>query len=309
MRKLFAGLIPILCLLCATPAFAADAHFFVRYDHSNTDETGDTHYSATQYFPIGTVADDYIYGVSNSDYSSVDGQVESSSAYVTGAESIITKAQVNLYNSFNATGETIEETFAAVYGNITEAPSSEVVSQSILAALGEEWQARYDNGTVKILWYVVKSESNYINVDGVLYYVASGSVIDKDNPEPEPEPQPEPQPSPDPEPIPTPEPEPTPAPEPEPVPTPEPEPEPVIPTPDKESEKQEDPEDKEREPEENEKEETKEEVVIKDNETPLASYQETEKLPQTEDQDMVEYILALLSGISLFSVGYCLEKR
>lgn len=297
MRKLFAGLIPILCLLCATPAFAADAHFFVRYDHSNTDETGDTHYSATQYFPIGAVADDYIYGVSNSDYSSVDGQVESSSAYVTGAESIITKAQVNLYNSFNATGETIEETFAAVYGNITEAPSSEVVSQSILAALGEEWQARYDNGTVRVLWYVVKSESSYINVDGVLYYVASGSVIDKDNPEPEPTPAP----------TPTPDPEPTPTPEPEPEPSPN--PEPAIPTPDKESEKQEDPEDKEHEPEENEKEEKKEEVIIKDNETPLASYQETEKLPQTEDQDMVEYILALLSGISLFSVGYCLEKQ
>lgn len=297
MRKLFAGLIPILCLLCATPAFAADAHFFVRYDHSNTDETGDTHYSATQYFPIGTVADDYIYGVSNSDYSSVDGQVESSSAYVTGAESIITKAQVNLYNSFNATGETIEETFAAVYGNITEAPSSEVVSQSILAALGEEWQARYDNGTVKVLWYVVKSESSYINVDGVLYYVASGSVIDKDNPEPEPTPAPEPSP------------EPEPAPDPEPEPEPIPNPEPVVPTPDKESEKQEDPEDKEHEPEENEKEEKKEEVVIKDNETPLASYQETEKLPQTKDQDMVEYILALLSGISLFSIGYCLEKQ
>lgn len=297
MRKLFAGLIPILCLLCATPAFAADAHFFVRYDHSNTDETGDTHYSATQYFPIGTVADDYIYGVSNSDYSSVDGQVESSSAYVTGAESIITKAQVNLYNSFNATGETIEETFAAVYGNITEAPSSEVVSQSILAALGEEWQARYDNGTVKVLWYVVKSESSYINVDGVLYYVASGSVIDKDNPEPEPIPAPEPSP------------EPEPAPDPEPEPEPIPNPEPVVPTPDKESEKQEDPEDKEHEPEENEKEEKKEEVVIKDNETPLTSYQETEKLPQTKDQDMVEYILALLSGISLFSIGYCLEKQ
>lgn len=297
MRKLFAGLIPILCLLCATPAFAADAHFFVRYDHSNTDETGDTHYSATQYFPIGTVADDYIYGVSNSDYSSVDGQVESSSAYVTGAESIITKAQVNLYNSFNATGETIEETFAAVYGNITEAPSLEVVSQSILAALGEEWQARYDNGTVKVLWYVVKSESSYINVDGVLYYVASGSVIDKDNPEPEPTPAPELSP------------EPEPAPDPEPEPEPIPNPEPVVPTPDKESEKQEDPEDKEHEPEENEKEEKKEEVVIKDNETPLASYQETEKLPQTKDQDMVEYILALLSGISLFSIGYCLEKQ
>lgn len=294
MKKLFAAFVTLLCPLFATPAFAADAHFFIRYDHSNADETGSTHYSPTQYFPVGSVADGYEYGSSRSDYSSVDGQVESSSAYIEGAEAIITKAQVNLYNSFNATGSTIETAFSSVYNNIIEAPNSDIVSSSILAALGEEWQARYNNGTVKVLWYVVKQESSYINVDGVLYYVASGNVIDKDNPEPEPSPEPEPIPTP------TPEPEPSPTPEPDPIPQPE----PVVPTPDKEDEKADDTEDKEQKPDSNPKET---EEVIKDDEVPLASYKEIENLPQTDDVD--EYILVLLAGISLFSLGYALYRK
>lgn len=302
MKKLFAAFVPLLCLLFATPAFAADAHFFIRYDHSNADETGDTHYSPTQYFPVGDVAEGYEYGSSRSDYSSVDGQVESNSAYVYGAEAIIVKAHVNLYNSFNATGATIETAFSPVYSDIAEAPSPSVVSFSILAALGEDWQTRYDNGTVKVLWYVVKQEGNYINVDGVLYYVASGNVIDKDDPEVDPTPTPEPDPIPTPGP--TPEPEPTPDPEPEPTP----EPDPVIPTPDKEDEKADDTEDKEQKPDSNpEEKKTVEEEVIEDNEVPLAKYTETENLPQTDDE--TEYILALLAGISLLSAGYCLDKK
>ena len=296
MKKLFAAFVPLLCLLFATPAFAADAHFFIRYDHSNADETGSTHYSPTQYFPVGSVADGYEYGSSRSDYSSVDGQVESNSAYIEGAEAIITKAQVNLYNSFNATAATVETAFSPVYNNITEAPNSDVVSSSIFAALGEEWQARYDNGTVKVLWYVVKQEGNYINVDGVLYYVASGNVIDKDNPEPEPTP----------EPIPEPEPDPAPTPEPDPIPQPE----PVVPTPDKEDEKTDDTEDKEQKPDSNPEEEgvveekTAVEKTTDDDETSSA---EIEKLPQTGDK--ARYIFALLMGISLFSAGCLLNKR
>ena len=296
MKKMFAAFVPLLCLLFTTPAFAADAHFFIRYDHSNADETGSTHYSPTQYFPVGSVADGYEYGSSKSDYSSVDGQVESNSAYIEGAEAIITKAQVNLYNSFNATATTIETAFGPVYNDITKAPDSDVVSSSILAALGEEWQARYDNGTVKVLWYVVKQESSYINVDGVLYYTASGNVIDKDNPEPEPSPEPDPTPAPEPEPSPTPEPDPIP------------QPEPVVPTPNKEDEKADDAEDEEQKPDGNpeETEKTAEET-IKDNEVPLAGYKEIENLPQTDDA--VEYILILLAGASLTSLGYALYRK
>lgn len=294
MKKMFAAFVPLLCLLFATPAFAADAHFFIRYDHSNADETGSTHYSPTQYFPVGSVADGYEYGSSRSDYSSVDGQVESNSAYVEGAEAIITKAQVNLYNSFNATAATVETAFSPVYSDITKAPDSTVVSCSILAALGEEWQARYDNGTVKVLWYVVKQEGNYINVDGVLYYVASGNVIDKDNPEPEPSPEPTP------EPDPTPEPEPSPTPEPDPVPQPE----PVIPTPDKEDEKADDTEDKEQKPDSNPEETGKE---TEEAETPSADYEENKILPQTDDA--AEYIFILLAGASLASLGYVLYRK
>lgn len=296
MKKMFAAFVPLLCLLFATPAFAADAHFFIRYDHSNADETGSTHYSPTQYFPVGSVADGYEYGSSRSDYSSVDGQVESNSAYVEGAEAIITKAQVNLYNSFNATAATVETAFSPVYSDITKAPDSTVVSCSILAALGEEWQVRYDNGTVKVLWYVVKQEGNYINVDGVLYYVASGNVIDKDNPEPEPLPKPTPEPEPDP----TPEPEPSPTPEPDPVPQPE----PVIPTPDKEDEKADDTEDKEQKPDSNPEETEKE---TEEAETPSAGYEENKILPQTDDA--AEYIFILLTGASLASLGYVLYRK
>ena len=303
MKKLFAAFVPLLCLLFATPAFAADAHFFIRYDHSNADETGSTHYSPTQYFPVGSVAEGYEYGSSRSDYSSVDGQVESSSAYIEGAEAIITKAQVNLYNSFNATAATVETAFSPVYNNITEAPNSDVVSSSIFAALGEEWQARYDNGTVKVLWYVVKQEGNYINVDGVLYYVASGNVIDKDNPEQEPTPEPIPEPEPDP--APTPEPLPTPAPDPEPDPVPQ--PEPVVPTPDKEDDKADDTEDKEQKPNSNPEETEKTaEKTIKDNEVPLANYKKIGSLPQTDDVN--EYIFILLAGASLTSLGYVLYR-
>ncbi len=118
----------------------------------------------------------------------------------TGAESIVTKAKVNLYNSFNVTSETIENVFVPVYDDIIQAPSGEVVSSSILAALGNEWQSRYDKEEIKVLWYVVKQEGSYVNVDGVLYYVSSGNVIDKDDPEPTPTPEPEPDPTPEPEP-------------------------------------------------------------------------------------------------------------
>ncbi len=84
MKKIVAAFVPLACLLFATPALAMDAHFFIRYDHSNADETGSTHYSPTEYFPVGSVAEGYEYGSNRSDYSSVDGQVASNSAYLDG---------------------------------------------------------------------------------------------------------------------------------------------------------------------------------------------------------------------------------
>lgn len=271
MKKLFAAFIPLACLLFATPAFAMDAHFFIRYDHSNADETGSTHYSPTEYFPVGDVAEGYEYGSSRSDYTSVDGQVASNSAYLDGVESIVTKGKVNLYNSFNVTAETIENAFAPVYDVIIQAPSNGTVSSSILAALGNEWQTRYDNGEIKVLWYVVKQEGSYVNVDGVLYYVSSGNVIDKDDPEPAP----------------------TPKPEPEPEPTPQPEPEPFTPSEDDTGEKADDTENKEQEPEDRPEEEK--------------AGEEEEKLPQTGE--LAQYILISVDGILLAYAGYLIYKK
>lgn len=205
-----------------------DAHFFVRYDSTVQEEDGSTHYSPNNYFPIGTVAAGYTYGTSSSDYSSVDGQVYSNTAYVEGAESIITKGNLNLYHQFEATPETIKTIFDPVYSNFAQQPSKEIISWSIGQAMGTLWQTAYDEGKIDVLWYVTKLESgHYINVDGCIYWVKSGESADKGDvddkgnpvdpkPTPDPEPTPDPTPAPDPEPTPEPTPDPTPDPEPQP---------------------------------------------------------------------------------------------
>lgn len=194
-----------------------DAHFFVRYDSTVQEEDGSTHYSPNNYFPIGTVAAGYTYGTSSSDYSSVDGQVYSNTAYVEDAESVITKGNLNLYHQFEATPETIKTIFDPVYSNLAQQPSKEIISWSIGQAMGTLWQTAYDEGKIDVLWYVTKLESgHYINVDGCIYWVKSGEsadkgdVDDKGNPvDPAPEPAPDPEPTPEPiDPAPTPEPQP-----------------------------------------------------------------------------------------------------
>lgn len=241
-----------------------DAHFFVRYDNSNQEESGSSHYSPTKYFPIGTVADGYKYGSGISDYTSPDGTVNSTTAYVSGAEGVITEAQVNLYNSFNANRDNIKTVFQVVYDDIVTSPSRDLISWSIGQALGSEWQALYDNGAIDILWYVVKDGgAGYTNVDGVLYYVKSGTVIDKDDPEPTPEPEPAP------------------------------DPEPVTPDADSDSESVEPADSK------------SEEVVIEDNEVPLAK-----ALPQTGDADVTDTIVMILvlAALVLTLISLVLEK-
>ena len=37
----------------------------------------------------------------------------------------------------------------------------------------------YAKGEIDVLWYVSKDESPYVNVDGVVYYVKTGQVVDK----------------------------------------------------------------------------------------------------------------------------------
>lgn len=158
-----------------------DAHFFIRYDSSTQTEDGTTQYSPSHYFPVGTTASDYVYGKSGSDYTSVDGKVLTKSAYVAGAEKIITGGNVNLYDSFNteANTEALHKYFKAVYDNILQEPSRDVIQTSIGKALGAKYATLYAKGEIDVLWYVSKAESSYVNVDGVVYYVKTGQVVDK----------------------------------------------------------------------------------------------------------------------------------
>lgn len=154
-----------------------DAHFFIRYDSSTQTEDGTTHYSPKHYFPVGTTASGYVYGSGGSDYTSVDGKVLTKSAYVPGAEAAITGGNVNLYDSFDT--EALHTYFKTVYDNILQEPSRDVLQASIEKALGAKYAAMYAKGEIDVLWYVSKEESSYVNVDGVVYYVKSGQVVDK----------------------------------------------------------------------------------------------------------------------------------
>ncbi|MEF2834243.1 MAG: FctA domain-containing protein [Clostridia bacterium] len=154
-----------------------DAHFFIRYDSSTQTEDGTTHYSPKHYFPVGTTASGYVYGSGGSDYTSVDGKVLTKSAYVPGAEAAITGGNVNLYDSFDT--EALHTYFKTVYDNILQEPSRDVLQASIEKALGAKYAAMYAKGEIDVLWYVSKAESSYVNVDGVVYYVKTGQVVDK----------------------------------------------------------------------------------------------------------------------------------
>ena len=140
-------------------------------------EDGTTHYSPKHYFPVGTTASGYVYGSGKSDYTSVDGKVLTKVAYVPGAETVITGGNVNLYDSFDT--EALHTYFKTVYDNILQEPSRDVIQASIEKALGAKYAAMYAKGEIDVLWYVSKDESPYVNVDGVVYYVKTGQVVDK----------------------------------------------------------------------------------------------------------------------------------
>ena len=158
-----------------------DAHFFIRYDSSTQTEDGTTSYSPKHYFPVGTTASDYVYGSGGSDYTSVDGKVLTKTANVPGGEKIITGGNVNLYDSFDteANTEALHKYFKTVYDNILQEPSRDVIQTSIEKALGAKYATLYAKGEIDVLWYVSKAESSYVNVDGVVYYVKTGQVVDK----------------------------------------------------------------------------------------------------------------------------------
>ena len=181
-RKATLWLLVLFAVFCFAPFSSSaddgyDAHFFIRYDSSTQTEDGTTHYSPKHYFPVGTTASGYVYGSGGSDYTSVDGKVLTKSAYVPGAEAVITGGNVNLYDSFDT--EALHTYFKTVYDNILQEPSRDVIQASIEKALGAKYAAMYAKGEIDVLWYVCKAESSYVNVDGVVYYVKTGQVVDK----------------------------------------------------------------------------------------------------------------------------------
>ena len=181
-RKATVWLLVLFVVFCFAPFSSSaddgyDAHFFIRYDSSTQTEDGTTHYSPKHYFPVGTTASGYVYGSGGSDYTSVDGKVLTKNAYVPGAEAAITGGNVNLYDSFDT--EALHTYFKTVYDNILQEPSRDVIQASIEKALGAKYAAMYAKGEIDVLWYVSKAESSYVNVDGVVYYVKTGQVVDK----------------------------------------------------------------------------------------------------------------------------------
>ena len=182
LRRATLWLLVLFAVFCFAPFSSSaddgyDAHFFIRYDSSTQMEDGTTHYSPKHYFPVGTTASGYVYGSGKSDYTSVDGKVLTKVAYVPGAETVITGGNVNLYDSFDT--EALHTYFKTVYDNILQEPSRDVIQASIEKALGAKYAAMYAKGEIDVLWYVSKDESPYVNVDGVVYYVKTGQVVDK----------------------------------------------------------------------------------------------------------------------------------
>ena len=155
-----------------------DAHFFVRYDLSVQDENGNTHYDAHRYFPVGSVREGYSREDNESDYTSADGKVNTNSAFVPDALSVIDNGEVNLYHQFGATKDTIKAYFKPVYDHIINEPSKETMTVAIDKALGSEMAIAYKDGKIDVLWYVIKQEK-HIHVDGVLYWVDTGTGVEE----------------------------------------------------------------------------------------------------------------------------------
>ena len=142
------------------------------------DENGNSHYDAHRYFPIGSISVDYDRNKNESDYTSADGKVKTNTAFVKDAKLVIDDGELNIFHQFGATYQTIRNHFKPVYDNISSEPSKEVMAASIERALGSEMRDAYNNGKVDVLWYVIKQEK-HVHVDGVLYWTATGDVVEE----------------------------------------------------------------------------------------------------------------------------------
>lgn len=150
-----------------------DAHFFVRIDRVVQHEDGNTHYEAKNYFPVGAVAEGYKYGSNSSDYASVDGKV---------------KQMAHMNVEGNITDAMKAEAQEKIYSQMTEYPSTEDViaaANAYCEACGVEMNLE----NVDVLWYVIKDEGK-THVDGVLYNVETGEVVEAKDKEAERTPDP-----------------------------------------------------------------------------------------------------------------------
>lgn len=151
-----------------------NAHFFVRIDKVVQYEDGNTHYEAKNYFPVGAVADGYVYGSNSSDYASVDGTVDSMAHITNSIESKVT-------DDIKKGAEN------DVYPHIVSKPELEDVKKAAEAyceACGVEMNLK----NVDVLWYVIKDEGK-THVDGVLYNVETGEVVEAKEVERTPDPK------------------------------------------------------------------------------------------------------------------------
>lgn len=149
-----------------------EAHFFVRIDRVVQHEDGNTHYEAKNYFPVGAVAEGYKYGSNSSDYASVDGKV---------------KQMAHMNVEGNITDEMRAEAQEKIYSQMTEYPSKEDViaaAKAYCEACGVEMNLK----NVDVLWYVIKDEGK-THVDGVLYNVETGEVVEAKEVERTPDPE------------------------------------------------------------------------------------------------------------------------
>lgn len=150
-----------------------EAHFFVRIDRVVQHEDGNTHYEAKNYFPVGAVAEGYKYGSNSSDYASVDGHV---------------KGMAHISVEGNITDKMKTEAQDKIDGMIIDKPSKEDVvaaAEAYCKACGVEMNLE----NVDVLWYVIKDEGK-THVDGVLYNVETGEVVEAKDKEAERTPDP-----------------------------------------------------------------------------------------------------------------------
>lgn len=140
----------------APPEQTYSAQFFLRLDRTIPMEDGTTKYHSTYYTPHGLMK----------------GRVNQESVTVPDAENLI----VDGIEKADLSG--LKGNFDAVTAGIVTAPTDETLQKVILDYF-QVAQEELDDGTVGVIWYVIKSGKDPCpyHVDGVLYRVKDGEPV------------------------------------------------------------------------------------------------------------------------------------